>query len=74
LRATRSRECAPDDRLHEAIQGHKEGWIASSQELLAMTTVMLIAYHATGFGYREIASVISAATMHNAPAAKKAGR
>jgi hypothetical protein len=38
LRANGSGECPPDDRLHEAIQSYKEGWIASSQELLAMTT------------------------------------
>ena len=31
-------------------------------------------YAATGFGCREIASVINAATMHSAPAAKNAGR
>jgi hypothetical protein len=39
LRANRSRERAPDDRLREAIHltaGKKE-WIASSQVLLAMT-------------------------------------
>jgi hypothetical protein len=30
LRATGSRECAPDDRLREAIQGRKQDWIASS--------------------------------------------
>src|SRR5260370_31427817 len=38
LRANGSRECAPDDRLREAI--HKaatEEWIASSLALLAMT-------------------------------------
>jgi hypothetical protein len=28
--ATGSRECAPDDRLREAIQSDKEDWIASS--------------------------------------------
>jgi hypothetical protein len=41
LRANGSRECAPDDRLREAIQlWHRklESWIASSQVLLAMTT------------------------------------
>jgi hypothetical protein len=40
LRANGSRECAPDDRLREAIQlfaGLHESWIASSQVLLAMT-------------------------------------
>src|SRR6185295_12963245 len=31
-------------------------------------------YAITGLGAREIISVISAATMHSAPAAKKAGR
>jgi hypothetical protein len=36
LRANGSRECAPDDRLREAIDS-AEGWIASSQVLLAMT-------------------------------------
>jgi hypothetical protein len=30
LRATGSRERAPDDRLREAIQGNKKDWIASS--------------------------------------------
>src|SRR5260221_12490197 len=39
LRANGSRECAPDDRLREAIhRAAKEEWIASSQALLAMTT------------------------------------
>src|SRR5258708_2860674 len=40
LRANGSRECAPDDRLREAIQLWRratESWIASSQVLLAMT-------------------------------------
>ena len=39
LRANGSRECAPDDRLREAIHraAQKEEWIASSQGLLAMT-------------------------------------
>jgi len=38
LRANGSRECAPDDKLREAIHGAaKEVWIASSQGLLAMT-------------------------------------
>src|SRR3954468_2294956 len=38
LRANGSRECAPDDRLREAIQkAASEDWIASSQVLLAMT-------------------------------------
>jgi hypothetical protein len=44
LRATGSRECAPDDRLREAIQFSnitKKSWIASSQVLLAMTAVRL---------------------------------
>jgi hypothetical protein len=40
LRANGSRECAPDDRLREAIHGvAAEAWIASSQVLLAMTVV-----------------------------------
>jgi hypothetical protein len=37
LRANGSRERAPDDRLREAIQNGATNWIASSQELLAMT-------------------------------------
>src|SRR4029079_12129995 len=39
LRANGSRECAPDDRLSEAIHASigKKEWIASSQVLLAMT-------------------------------------
>jgi hypothetical protein len=40
LRANGSRECAPDDRLREAIQlwaRRKESWIASSLSLLAKT-------------------------------------
>jgi hypothetical protein len=37
LRANGSRACAPDDKLREAIQSSKQGWIASSQGLLAMT-------------------------------------
>jgi Protein of unknown function (DUF418) len=37
LRANGSRECAPDDRLREAIQRKKKDWIASSLALLAMT-------------------------------------
>jgi hypothetical protein len=38
LRANGSRECAPDDRLREAIQLYqRKSWIASSQVLLAMT-------------------------------------
>ena len=38
LRANGSRECAPDDRLREAIHAKPEKeWIASSQVLLAMT-------------------------------------
>jgi hypothetical protein len=40
LRANGSRECAPDDRLREAIHlAPKEEWIASSFALLAMTSV-----------------------------------
>jgi hypothetical protein len=59
----------------EAIQGHKEAWVASSQGLPAMTTLIpIFNYTTTGFGCRAIASVISAATMHKAPAAKNAGR
>ena len=39
LRANGSRECAPDDRLREAIHGSaKQVWIASSLALLAMTS------------------------------------
>jgi len=40
LRANGSRECAPDGRLHEAIQlcRAKKEWIASSLALLAMTS------------------------------------
>jgi hypothetical protein len=34
LRANGSREGAPDDRLREAIQGHKKDWIASSLRAL----------------------------------------
>src|SRR5207247_8969352 len=38
LRANGSRECAPDDRLREAIHAATvEEWIASSLALLAMT-------------------------------------
>jgi len=38
LRANGSRECAPDDRLREAIQlWARQVWIASSLSLLAMT-------------------------------------
>src|SRR5258707_3382808 len=38
LRANGSRECAPDDRLREAIhRAAKQVWIASSLLLLAMT-------------------------------------
>jgi hypothetical protein len=38
LRANGSRVRAPDDRLREAIQkAAKQGWIASSLALLAMT-------------------------------------
>jgi len=36
-RANGSRECAPDDRLREAIQIHERDWIALSLSLLAMT-------------------------------------
>jgi hypothetical protein len=46
LRANGSRECAPDDRLREAIQlwrSETESWIASSQGLLAMTARHLAA-------------------------------
>jgi hypothetical protein len=39
LRANGARECAPDDRLREAIQKPKQDWIASSLALLAMTPV-----------------------------------
>jgi len=39
LRANGSRECAPDDRLREAIQKPQADWIASSQVLLAMTEI-----------------------------------
>jgi predicted amidohydrolase YtcJ len=40
LRANGSRECAPDDRLREAIHAAtKQEWIASSLTLLAMTAV-----------------------------------
>src|ERR1019366_10056348 len=38
LRANGSRECAPDDRLRDAIQSGAAAWIASSLSLLAMTT------------------------------------
>jgi hypothetical protein len=42
LRANGSRECAPDDRLREAIQNAtSKNWIASSQELLAMTELAI---------------------------------
>jgi hypothetical protein len=42
LRANGSRECAPDDRLREAIQEpKKKNWIASSQEFLAMTELAM---------------------------------
>src|SRR5205823_13091665 len=38
LRANGSRECAPDDRLREAIHGRStKEWIASVASLLAMT-------------------------------------
>jgi hypothetical protein len=40
LRANGSRECAPDDRLREAIHSAaREEWIASSLTLLAMTAM-----------------------------------
>jgi hypothetical protein len=40
LRANGSSECAPDDRLREAIHSAaKEEWIASSLTLLAMTAM-----------------------------------
>jgi hypothetical protein len=38
MRANGSRECAPDDRLCEAIQKSINKWIASSLTLLAMIT------------------------------------
>jgi hypothetical protein len=38
LRANGSRDCAPDDRLREAIhRAAKKDWIASSLALIAMT-------------------------------------
>src|ERR1700710_1069397 len=43
LRANGSRQCAPDDRLREAIQLLCERWIASSLTLLAMTQETIIA-------------------------------
>jgi hypothetical protein len=45
LRANGSRECAPDDRLHEAMHfavQRKKEWIASSLSLLAMTALKRI--------------------------------
>ena len=40
LRANGSRECAPDDRLREAIHlDARQAWIASSASLLAMTAM-----------------------------------
>src|ERR1700694_4106144 len=40
LRADGSRECAPDDRLREAIHlDARQAWIASSASLLAMTAM-----------------------------------
>jgi hypothetical protein len=40
LRANGSRECAPDDRLREAIHlDARQVWIASSASLLAMTAM-----------------------------------
>ncbi len=39
--ANGSRECAPDDRLREAIQSVGQRWIASSQALLAIRTLLL---------------------------------
>ena len=48
LRANGSRECAPDDRLREAIHSAaNEEWIASSLALLAMTAT-IFAHPATG--------------------------
>jgi len=37
-RATGSRERAPDGRFSQAIHGCREDWMASSQELLALTS------------------------------------
>jgi hypothetical protein len=37
LRANGSRECAPDDRLREAIQGRKQGLDCFVASLLALT-------------------------------------
>src|ERR1700730_16576284 len=49
LRANGSRECAPDDRLREAIhRATKQVWIASSQALLAMTWLELRINPTTG--------------------------
>src|SRR5260370_16996073 len=39
LRANGSRECAPDDKLREAIHWAIQSWIASSQKLLPMTQI-----------------------------------
>src|SRR5260221_14369269 len=65
LRATGLRECAPDDRLREAIHfAAKEEWIASSQVLLAMTLTepphTLLSYPAhAGYPVRRGFSVLS---------------
>jgi hypothetical protein len=37
LRATGSRECAPDDKLREEIQNHKKDWMLRGYRLLATT-------------------------------------
>jgi hypothetical protein len=52
LRATGSRECAPDDRLREAIHLTAEAaWIASSQVLLAMTRWVLIQFSKSKYAF-----------------------
>jgi hypothetical protein len=52
LRATGSRECAPDDRLREAIHLTAEAaWIASSQVLLAMTRWILIQFSKSKYAF-----------------------
>jgi hypothetical protein len=50
LRANGSRECAPDDRLREAIQNLfvTQLWIASSQALLAMTGLAVWIWNSAG--------------------------
>src|ERR1700684_3828044 len=48
LRAHGSRERAPDDRLHEAIQFLLQYWIASSLPLLAMTVLDFASLAMTG--------------------------